>query len=164
MPIRKINVERIDVTSSKPFDAVVSALETAVGRPDMAKFIKETEGARTLAEMESAVQSAVGAAGLMIFLRLDLGAVLRKETGLGTPKIVRFLIGNPLIMREMVRHTVDAGSYAPVTILVDERPDGVHLSYDRMVSLLAPYENQQALAVARDLDSKVENLLAKAAA
>ena len=164
MPIRKINVERIDVTSSKPFDAVVSALETAVGRPDMAKFVKETEGARTLAEMESAVQSAVGAAGLMIFLRLDLGAVLRKETGLGTPKIVRFLIGNPLIMREMVRHTVDAGSYAPVTILVDERPDGVHLSYDRMVSLLAPYENQQALAVARDLDSKVENLLRKAAA
>jgi hypothetical protein len=67
-------------------------------------------------------------------------------------------------MREMVRHTVDAGSYAPVTILVDERPDGVHLSYDRMVSLLAPYENQQALAVARDLDSKVENLLRKAAA
>jgi uncharacterized protein (DUF302 family) len=164
MPIRKVNIERIDVTSSKPFDAVVSALETAVGRPDMAKFIKETEGARTLAEMESAVQSAVGAAGLMIFLRLDLGAVLRKETGLDAPKIVRFLIGNPLIMREMVRHTVDAGSYAPVTILVDERPDGVHLSYDRMASLLAPYENQQALAVARDLDSKVENLLAKAAA
>ena len=164
MPIRKVNIERIDVTSSKPFDAVVSALETAVGRPDMAKFVKETEGARTLAEMESAVQSAVGAAGLMIFLRLDLGAVLRKETGLDTPKIVRFLIGNPLIMREMVRHTVDAGSYAPVTILVDERPDGVHLSYDRMVSLLAPYENQQALAVARDLDSKVENLLRKAAA
>ena len=164
MPIRKVNIERIDVTSSKPFDAVVSALEAAVGRPDMAKFIKETEGARTLAEMESAVQSAVGAAGLMIFLRLDLGAVLRKETGLDTPKIVRFLIGNPLIMRDMVRYTPDAGSYAPVTILVDERPDGVHLSYDRMVSLLAPYENQQALAVARDLDSKVENLLAKAAA
>jgi uncharacterized protein (DUF302 family) len=164
MPIRKFNVERIHVTSSKPFDAVVSALETAVGRPDMAKFIKETEGARTLTEMESAVQSAVGTAGLMIFLRLDMGAVLRKETGLDTPKIVRFLIGNPLIMREMVRYTPDAGSYAPVTILVDERPDGVHLSYDRMASLLAPYENQQALAVAWDLDSKVENLLAKAAA
>jgi len=162
MPIRKVTIERIEVASSKPFDAVVSALESAVGRPDMAKYIKEIEGARTLAEMESAVQSAVGAAGLMLFLRLDLGAVLRKETGLDTPKIVRFLIGNPLIMREMARHTPDAGSYAPVTILVDERPDGVHLSYDRMASLLAPYENRQALAVARDLDSKVEALLRKA--
>ena len=75
----------------------------------------------------------------MMFMELDLGAILRKETGLDTPKIVRFLIGNPLIMKEMAKHVPDAGSYAPVTILVDERPDGVHLSYDRMASLLAPY-------------------------
>jgi len=58
----------------------------------------------------------------------------------------------------------DAGSYAPVTILIDERPDGVHLSYDRMESLLAPYENAAALNVARELDAKVEALLASAAA
>ena len=57
----------------------------------------------------------------------------------------------------------DAGSYAPVTVLVDERPDGVHLSYDRMSSLLAPYGNQDALAVARDLDSKIETLLQESA-
>jgi hypothetical protein len=50
-----------------------------------------------------------------------------------------------------------AGSYAPIAILVDERPEGgVGLSYDRMASLLAPYGNADALAVARDLDSKVE--------
>jgi hypothetical protein len=28
----------------------------------------------------------------------------------------------------------DAGSYAPVTVLVDERAEGVYLSYDRMTS------------------------------
>ncbi len=72
---------------------------------------------------------------------------------------MRFMIGNPLIMKEMAKHVPDAGSYAPVTILVDERPDGVHLSYDKMASLLAPYGNPKALAVARDLDSKIENLL-----
>jgi hypothetical protein len=37
------------------------------------------------------------------------------------------------------------------------------LSYDRMASLLAPYGNADALAVARDLDSKVENLLRESA-
>jgi len=72
---------------------------------------------------------------------------------------VRFMIGNPLIMKEMAKHVPDAGSYAPVTILVDERPDGVHLSYDKMASLLAPYGNPKALAVTRDLDSKIESLL-----
>ncbi len=76
---------------------------------------------------------------------------------------MRFVIGNPLIMKEMAKHVPDAGSYAPVTILVDERPDGVHLTYDKMASLLAPYGNPDALAVARDLDSKIENLLRESA-
>jgi len=62
-----------------------------------------------------------------------------------------------------VKHVHDAGSYAPVTILIDERPDAVHISYDRMVSLIAPYENSEALKVARALDNKVEDLLVSAA-
>jgi uncharacterized protein (DUF302 family) len=161
---RKVTIERVTHISSKPFAAVIAALEAAVGRANMAEYAQRTEGAQTLQEMESAVQKAVGPSGFMMFLRLDLGAILRKETGLDSPKIVRFLIGNPLIMREMARHVPDAGSYAPVTILVNERPDGVHLLYDRMASFLAPYENPKALAVARDLDQKIEALLIQVAA
>ena len=67
-------------------------------------------------------------------------------------------------MKQMVEQVPDAGSYAPVTLLIDERSDGVHLSYDRMTSLLAPYGNTEALKVARDLDAKVEALLTAAAA
>jgi len=67
-------------------------------------------------------------------------------------------------MKEMAKHVPDAGSYAPVTVLVDERADGVHLSYDRMASLLATYGNSEALNIARDLDAKVEDLLRQAAA
>jgi len=77
---------------------------------------------------------------------------------------VRLVIGNPLIMKEMVKHVPDAGSYAPVTVLIDERADGVHLSYDRMASFLEHYGNADALAVARKLDSKIETLLRKSAA
>ena len=99
----------------------------------------------------------------MLFMRLDLGEVVRKEQGGKARGSLRYLIGNPVIMKSMVKHVADAGSYAPVTILVDERSDGVHLSYDRMAGFLAPYENLEALKVARDLDAKVEALLAKAA-
>jgi len=73
------------------------------------------------------------------------------------------VLGNPLIMKEMAKLVPDAGSYAPVTVLVDERPDGVHLSYDRMQSFLKPYGNAAAVKVAKDLDAKVETLLASAA-
>ena len=100
----------------------------------------------------------------MLFMQLDQGAVVRKETGHETPKIIRFVIGNPLIMKEMAKHVPDAGSYAPVTVLVDERADGVHLSYDRMASFLAPYGNADTLAVARDLDLKIETILRDSAA
>ncbi len=163
MIISKVETKRFSLISSKPFEAVVAALKAAVGHPDMGEFFKEVNGARDFAELESAVHGGLGRTGLMMFMELDLGVILRRETGLETPKIVRFLIGNPLIMKEMARHVPDAGSYAPVTVLVDERPDGVHLSYDSMAGFLAPYRNPEALAVARELDVKIENLLRESA-
>jgi uncharacterized protein (DUF302 family) len=162
--IRKIEIERFSLASSKPFDQVIGALNAAIGHPDMAEFGRSTHEARSFAELKSAVEKGLSKAGLMLFMQLDQGAVVQKEMGKDTPRIIRLLIGNPLIMKEMAKHVPDAGSYAPVTVLVDERPDGVHLSYDRMGSLLAPYENRDALEVARDLDRKVEDLLRQAAA
>jgi uncharacterized protein (DUF302 family) len=141
----------------------VVALEAAIGKPDMLEFRKTTASARDFGDLERAVQAGLGRTGLMMFMKLDHGAVLRKETGLDTPRNIRFVIGNPLIMKEMVKHVPEAGSYAPVTILVDERPDGVHLSYDRMTSFLASYGNVAALAVARTLDSKIESLIRESA-
>jgi len=99
----------------------------------------------------------------MEFVRFDAGEILRKERGGQGPRLLRLLVGNPLIMVEMARAVPDAAAYAPVTILVDERADGVHLSYDSMVSLIAPYGSEAALVVARDLDAKVESLLKAAA-
>jgi len=75
---------------------------------------------------------------------------------------LRLVVGNPVIMKQMVEHVPDAASYAPVTVLIDERSDGVHVSYDRMASFLAPYGNPAALKVAQDLDAKIESLLAEA--
>ena len=162
--IRTIEVERFSLISSKPFDQVVAAFYSSIGHPDMAEFGRSTNEASSFAELKRAVEKGLSEAGLMLFMQLDHGAVLRKETGRETPKMIRFVIGNPLIMKEMVKHIPDAGSYAPVTVLVDERADGVHLSYDRMASFLAPYGNRDALQVAQNLDKKIEDLLRQAAA
>jgi uncharacterized protein (DUF302 family) len=161
--IRRVEIERLTIKSSRPFQAVVEAVEAAVGRPDMAQFAKAIKNARSYSEIKRVVDGSVSQIGLMLFMRFDDGEILRKESGLDKPKIVSFLIGNPLIMKEMAKHVPDAGAYAPVTILVDERSDGVHLTYDKMVSLLATYGNSAALAVAKDLDDKIENLLCAAA-
>jgi uncharacterized protein (DUF302 family) len=142
----------------------VDALKAGVGRLDVAEFEKASHSTIAFPELESVINRDPGRTGLMLFIEFDHGAVLRKESGLKTPKIVRLVVGNPLIMKEMAKRVPDAGSYAPVTILVDERSDGVHLSYDTMVSLLTPYGNPDALKVAQDLDFKVEELLNNAAA
>ena len=162
--ITKVAVERFSLTSSRSFDEVLAAINDAVGHPEMAEFWSSTQQARTVGELESLIQKALGRTGLMSFVQFDHGAIVRKATCRDTPRMVRLLIGNPLIMQEMAKRVPDAGSYAPVTLLVDERPDGVHLSYDRMASFLAPYGNSDALAVARNLDEKVEGLLLEAAA
>ena len=94
---------------------------------------------------------------------MDLGAVLRKRIGAKAGQSLRLIVGNPVIMSAMLQYVPDAGSYAPVAILVDERADGVHLSYDRMASFLATYGSPEALKVAQDLDAKVEALLVAAA-
>ena len=164
MATRQVNVQRFSVTSSRGLDDVIGAIDGVVGHPNMNTFRQNITNAQTEAELERVVNAAVGSAGLMEFTRFDLGEVLRKEDGVSAPRSLRLIVGNPLIMTQMVKLTPDAGSYAPVTILVDERPDGVHLSYDTMVSFLAPYGNPGALRVARDLDEKVEALLTAAAA
>jgi len=45
-----------------------------------------------------------------MFMELDQGAILRKESGLDRPGRVRLVIGNPLIMEEMAKRVPDAGS------------------------------------------------------
>jgi len=163
MAIQTIEVQRFSLTTSRAFEAVVASLKAGVGRLDLAAFASASKSPGTFAELEEVINRDMGKTHLMLFLEFDHGAVLRKETGLNKPKIVRLVIGNPLVMKEMAKHVPDAASYAPVTVLVDERNDGVHLSYDRMTSFLSPYENPDALKVAWELDSKVERLLNNAA-
>ena len=158
MTILNSTIERFSIVSDNAFDDVVAGFIAKVGHPAMEEFHKRIAASQTEDDLKAVVESATGPSGLMEFARYDLGEVLRKENA-AAPKSRRFIVGNPLIMNQMVKVVPDAGSYAPVTILIDERQDGVHLSYDRMASLLSTYGNLEALKVAKDLDSKVETLL-----
>ena len=162
--IRKVEMERFTVISARPFDEIVAAIKASIGNPNMAEFVKSTQEAKSATDLEVAIQPVLGRTGLMLFVEFDQGMILRKGTDRHGSRMIRLVVGNPLIMKEMAKHVPDAGSYAPVTVHVDERADGVHLSYDRMATLLAPYGNNEALKVARDLDAKVEDLLRQAAA
>jgi uncharacterized protein (DUF302 family) len=163
MAIRQFVVDRLSLVSNKPFAQVVASLESAIGHPDMREFGRNVAAAQSWQELEKVVQAAIGSSGFMEFTRFNLGQILQKERGADAPRILRIVVGNPVIMKQMAEHVPDTGSYAPVNILIDERADGVHISYDLMASYLAHYGNMTALKVARNLDAKVEALLTAAA-
>jgi uncharacterized protein (DUF302 family) len=157
---KQINVDRVSYVSRKSFREVVDALDAGVGHPNMNELWQKLFDAKTISEVDDIMRLVVGPSGLIEFLRFNHGDIAHKSKTGGAPGNVRLVVGNPSIMRRMVEHVPDAGSYAPVTILIDERPDGVHLSYDRMASFLLGYKNEEALKVARNLDAKVEKMLA----
>ena len=123
MPTIEVRVHRVSTVSQRPFEDVVSRLSASIGRPDICEFHLAVASAKTLDDLENLVQGAVGSSNLLEFARFDMGDVLRKERGGQGPKALRFVVGNPLIMKEMAKVVPDAGSYAPVTILIDEREE-----------------------------------------
>src|ERR1700723_3870466 len=141
MGSKQISVQRFSVTSSKKFEEVVAKLAAGVGHPDVRRMFGKIGTAKTYAEAEQAIQPGLGPTGLMEFMRFDHGGVLRKDRAEKTPRERGFLIGNPLIMKKMVEHLPGGGSYAPTTVLVDERAYCLHLSYGPMMRFLAPYGN-----------------------
>jgi uncharacterized protein (DUF302 family) len=159
--IRQIRVDRWSVTSSRPFEEIVSALDTAVGHPNLGTILPRAE-AGSLAEMKAIIEGALGPSGFMEFGRFDPSEILAKELD-GSRRIRRLVIGNPLVIKEMVKHVPDAASYAPVTVLVVEGAGSVRLSYDTMASLIDSYASLEASTIARDLDEKIEALLIEAA-
>src|SRR6201984_1869009 len=56
---RRINVERVTVTSRKTLKDVLAKFDTAVGHPNIEEFWKSVTAARTNSEMEKLVQSAL---------------------------------------------------------------------------------------------------------
>ena len=53
MSIRRFEIERVSVTSSRPFEAVVAALKDAVGRLDLVEFAKASRLSAHRASVES---------------------------------------------------------------------------------------------------------------
>ena len=153
---------RVRIASTKSFEDVVAALFDDVGdRPvPIDDFASRFE---TWEAYEREVQSHVGPSGFMLFATLDHGAWIRK-TGIDR-KVLRVVIGNPLIAITMLRHDVTAGLFAPVELLItEEQHDRSSLTYVVPSSLMVVDENKPLREAALALDAKLAALAAKVTA
>jgi hypothetical protein len=61
MSIRRFEIERLSLISSKPFETVVAALKAGVGRLNLAEFASASKGKGTFAELESVINKEIKA-------------------------------------------------------------------------------------------------------
>jgi uncharacterized protein (DUF302 family) len=154
---RAITVERVTISSTKPFEDVRAKLATLAPRIDDGIFtlLRYGESPRALRELEACPP-------FTIFGQRDHGALLA-IAGLKR-RSVQYDIGNPLTASKMTRHQLSAGLYAPIRVLLREDAAGVvAFEYDRPASVFGQFGNDEVDAVAQQLDRDLQALLEAAA-
>jgi hypothetical protein len=161
--VLEVLVDRHVFDSDRPFPAVLEGIFGGISQPDIEALFSKLAATTSYEQFSSLVRQAQGSAGLMRFMQLDADSVLTLDPqapGWTGRRLVRLIAGNPVTMGQMTRHVADAGSYAPVTILIQQLPDGgTRVAYDTVASAIAPYHDAAASEVADRLDTEVLDLL-----
>ena len=159
--IQPFEAKRVRFNSTRSFDEVLLNLRKLVGTATPQKVNKQESGGGTREQFEKAIQSQVGESGFMLFFEIDHGDWL-PVFGIQR-KVVRLILGNPLIAITMMRHDLTAGLFAPVEMLVveNESGDGSIVIYDVPSSLMRIENNPAMLEAAHALDSKLQTLVSR---
>ena len=144
--------------STRPFDEVINAFESAVGSVEDTGFPALLAETKNPDEFEASVHSRKGTSGFMRFLTVDHGAWLARM-GVNA-KARMYTIGNPLIAHTMLKHDIAAGLNVPVRLMIYE--DAVsrttRLTYDLPSSLMSGLRNEKITVAAKKLDAKLITL------
>src|SRR2546430_8609661 len=141
--------------SSRSFEEVVNAFESAVGSVEDTGFAVLVASTKSAEEFESQVKSRESTSGFMRFLTVDHGSWMAR-VGLNA-KARMYTIGNPLIARTMLEHDIAAGLNVPVRLMIyeDAASRTTRFAYDLPSSLMSGLKNEKVTAAAKELDAKL---------
>jgi uncharacterized protein (DUF302 family) len=155
-----IRVLHRTVTIDGAFEPFTNALEKILGHfPEGVQqdIIAQPQRAK------ERLKAAEGAQQLMIFFVFDHGAALNMVGARRNAK--QYLIGNPLTAIQMSQHDIRAALYAPLRVLVYQQKAGQTIvEYDQPSSLFGQFGREDVTQVALGLDTKLEQVIAQAAA
>jgi uncharacterized protein (DUF302 family) len=160
--IQPFEAKRVRVESTRSFEEVLLNLQKVVGKTTIPQESTQEQGSvPTREQFEQAIQSQVGESGFTLFFAMDYGQWLPLY-GIQR-RVVRWILGNPLIAITMIRHDITASLFAPVELLLieNESGDGSTLIYDLPSSLMVIEPNPALMAAARALDHKLERLVSR---
>jgi len=153
---------RVRYDSSKGYDELLASLLADIGERPV-PINDFATAADSWQSYQQRVEPHVGPSGFMLFGLLDHGAWITKA-GIDR-KVLRVILGNPLIAITMLRHDVTAGLFAPVELLLVDEGDGrSSLTYIKPSSLMVVDDNPELLSAAQALDAKLAVLAEKVTA
>jgi uncharacterized protein (DUF302 family) len=146
MGLRLSQRYRLTATSSK-----------IVFRVDYPISLQLVNGRSSWDEVQAAIEARLGPVGLAAFARLDQGALLSLS---GEPlDATLYLVGNPLIARQLTLQEPAAALYAPFRVAIHRDAAGVHVSYDKPSSVFASLGSPAIDKIAADLDDKIRTIV-----
>ena len=149
---------RVRYDSAKSYDELLAALLADIGEKPVS--LDHLATATDWESYQQQVESHVGPSGFMLFKLIDHGAWIQKA-GIDR-KVMRVILGNPLIAITMLRHDVSAGLFAPVEMLLVDEGDGhSSLTYVKPSSLMVIEPNPELRSAAEELDAELAALAAK---
>lgn len=160
--VQTFEAKRVQCESSRSYDEVLQNFQRVVNTADHTAVLQGfSESVRTREDYEKVVQSQLGESGFMLFFSIDHGNWLKV---LGVQRrVMRLILGNPLIAITMMQHDVNAGLFAPVEILVveNESGGGSTVIYDLPSAQMKSARNPAMLEAARELDRKLQMLVSR---
>jgi uncharacterized protein (DUF302 family) len=151
----------VTLSSDRPFDEVVGRLTALLGQRDGERLRDLVARQPSFEEFEAAIQDMVGPSGFMTFLEVDHGGWIALA-GIDL-KSKLYVIGNPLIAKQMLEHEPAVGLYVPVRIAVYQGHEGkTYIDFDKPSSLLRRFNHPKVDAIATMLDEKLADLAAAA--
>lgn len=152
-----ITIEHVTVTTNKPSADVREALEEKMVMADVLKHLETTNA--TYEQKRQAIEELLGKRHFFVFCIIEHGDLLSLAGNPG--KAVQYTIGNPLLAIQMTQHVLAVCLYAPFKLAVYEYDNGrTVISYDRLSSFVAQFNNEEATRMAQHVDALLEDLLA----
>ncbi|KAG2177047.1 hypothetical protein INT43_007703 [Umbelopsis isabellina] len=138
---QQINVQRVTVNTSVPFDTVLAKLYSEIGGSESVSVPSLIQG--TKAEFEKKAEQAAGHSDFMLFQTFNHGAWL-KLCNFTDRKIVQIILGLHIPPR--------------MILIENEEKNGTQIVYDLPSTLVASQHNSELSAAALALDKKFEAL------
>jgi len=144
---------RITIDSDHDFGTTRALFDERVPFVDPTSLLELVARGASWSQVETEIGQLIGPSGFVALSRLDQGALLSLH---GRPvDTTQYLVGNPLIARQIIDLNRTAALYAPFPLAIYGDDQGVHVAYTPPSSSFGSLGSADIDLIAKELDARI---------